>query len=69
MSPSAIQEEPQSNSHVNSAAGEAKNAHKKRTYEKTKAALALERKYAAGNYHPLGILCVTRSFLRICLIV
>lgn len=25
-----------------------------RTYEKTKAALKLEREHAAGNYHPLG---------------
>jgi len=25
-----------------------------RTYEKTKAALKLEREHCAGNYHPLG---------------
>jgi len=26
-----------------------------RTYEKTKAALKLEREHCAGNYHPLGL--------------
>jgi hypothetical protein len=30
---------------------------KARTYEKTKAALEAERKYAAQNYHPLVRLC------------
>ena len=54
MSPSAIQEEHQSNGHTNSAADHTKSVQKKKTYEKTKAALILERKYAAGNYHPLG---------------
>jgi len=48
MSPTAIQEELQSN-------GCARTVQKARTYEKTKKALTLERKYAAGNYHPLGV--------------
>jgi hypothetical protein len=55
MPPSATQEEPLSNGHATSAQGHKKTVQKARTYEKTKKALTLERKYAAGNYHPLGV--------------
>jgi len=56
MSPATIQEEPRSNGYASSDVGHNKAVQKKRTYEKTKKALILERKYAAGNYHPLPII-------------
>lgn len=37
------------------ATGQPDSRSKTKSYEKTKAALALERKFAAGNYHPLGV--------------
>ena len=57
MAPSAIstQENNSIDSELNHLSLQ-KNASKKaKSYEKTKVALELERKYAAGNYHPLGV--------------
>jgi hypothetical protein len=55
MLPSATQEESPNDGHATSAEVNKKTVQKARTYEKTKKALILERKYAAGNYHPLGV--------------
>jgi len=56
MPPSATQEEPQGNGLAAPTISHQKTFQKARTYEKTKEALTLERKYAAGNYHPLPII-------------
>lgn len=61
--PTAVEIQTQTNGHVqvrHPLKHKVNGVKKARTYEKTKAALEAERKYAAQNYHPL-VRCVDPS--------